>query len=72
MILFCFFFTPLSVVAVLLRNYVTHKLNGKEGLIFEFISGFTVTFSYENCSANTTLFLMTNVKAKRFLRDLIR
>ena len=71
-ILFCFFFTPLFVISVLLRNHVTPKLNGKEGLIFEYISAFTVIFSYGNCSANATLFLMTNVKVKKFLRDLIR
>ena len=40
--------------------------------MFEFVADFTVTFSYGNCSANATLFLMTNVKVKRFLRDLIR
>ena len=72
MILFCFFFIPLFVVAVLLRNYVTPKLNEKEGLIFQFISGFTVIFSYGNCSTNATLFLTRNVKAKRFFRNLIR
>ena len=72
MLLFCFFFTPLFVVAILLRYYVAPKLNKTEGLKFEFFSLFTVIFSYGNCSANATLFLMTNVKAKRFLRDLIR
>ena len=69
---FCFFFTPLFVVVTLLRHCLTPKLNGKEGLMFEFFSIFAVIFSYGNCSANATLFLMTNVKAKRFLRDLIR
>ena len=72
MLLFCFFFTPLFVVVTLLRHCLTPKLNGKEGLMFEFFSIFAVIFSYGNCSANATLFLMTNVKAKRFLRDLIR
>ena len=69
MILFCFFFTPLFVVSVLLRN--PRNLQN-EGLIFEYILAFTVIFSYVNCSANVTLFLMTNVKAKKFLRGLIR
>ena len=71
MFLFCFFFTPLFLVAILLRNRIEHKLNGKKGLMFEFIADFTVIFSYGNCSANATLFLMANVKAKRFLKDLI-
>ena len=70
--LFSFFFTTLFVVAVLLHNHLTTRSNGKEGLMFEFISAFIVIFSYGNCSANAPLFLMTNVKAKTFLRDLIR
>ena len=72
MVLLCFFYTPYFIVAIISRHFFIHRLNGNEKFMLEFLSCLYLVFSFGNCSANATLFLMTNVKAKRFLRNLLR
>ena len=72
MILFCFFYAPCFIVGTIVRHFIIHRLNANEKIKLGFLSCLSVVFSFGNCSANAILFLMTNVKAKRLLRNLIR
>ena len=72
MILLFFFHAPCFIVLVIVRYFIIHRVNGNEKLKLEFFSCLSMVFAFGNCSANAILFLMTNVKAKRLLRNLIR
>ena len=72
MILLFLFHVPCFIVLVIVRYFIIHRVNGNEKLKLEFFSCLSMVFAFGNCSANAILFLMTNVKAKRLLRNLIR
>ena len=72
MILLFLFYAPCFIVLVIVRYFIIHRVNGNEKLKLEFFSCLSMVFAFGNCSANAILFLMTNVKAKRLLRNLIR
>ena len=72
MILFCFFYAPCFIVGIIVRHFIIHRLNANKKIMLGFLSCLSAVFSFGNCSANAILFLMTNVKVKRLLRNLIR
>lgn len=72
MILFCFFYAPCFIVGIIVRHFIIHRLNANKKIMLGFLSCLSVVFSFGSCSANAILFLMTNVKVKRLLRNLIR
>ena len=69
MLLLCFFFAPHTVILNIIRSAIKHQLNSNEQSVLEFIASISVIFVFGNCFVNTILFLITNVKRKRFLRD---
>lgn len=71
-LLLCFFTLPYFIVYNIIRPRIIHQSNDNEILIFKFISLITIIFSFGNCSANAVLFLVTNTKARRFMRDIMR
>ena len=72
MLLLCFFFAPHTIILNIIRSIIKHKLNSNEKSVLEFIASISMVFVFGNCFSNATLFLVTNVKAKRFLRDFNR
>ena len=71
LLLFCCFNAPHLIIYVL-REIIENKLNNHKRFFVEFFSTLSVIFVYANSFANAVLFLLTNVKAKRFLRNFIR
>ena len=71
-LLLCFFNLPYFIVYNIIRPSILHQSNDNEKLIFKFTLLITIIFSFGNCSANAVLFLVTNTKARRFLRDIMR
>ena len=69
MLLLCFFFAPLKVILNIIRSAIKHQLNSNGQSVLEFIVSISVIFVFGNCFVNAILLLITNVKAKRFLRD---
>ena len=70
MALLCFFVVPSAVIINVLREMLPKRLNGNEKILLDFISCIFLSFVYANSSANAILFLITNIKAKRFIRSL--
>lgn len=68
MLLFCGFITPHLLIYVL-REIIQDKLNEHEKSWVDFFSVISWIVLYINSFANAVLFLMTNMKAKRFLRS---
>ena len=72
MLMLCFFLLPYTTLFSVLRSTIKDQLNGNESSVLDFVTSFSVLFVYANSFANGVLFLMTNVKARRFFRQLIR
>ena len=72
MLMLCFFLLPYTALFNVLRSTIKDQLNDNESSVLEFATSLSVLFVYANSFANGVLFLMTNVKAKRFFRELIR
>ena len=72
MLMLCFFLLPYTALFNVLRSTIKDQLNDNESSVLEFVTSLSVLFVYANSFANGVLFLMTNVKAKRFFRELIR
>ena len=68
MLLLCFFFSSHTTI-LKVRSSIKHQLNSNEKSVLEFVGSISITFAFGNCFDNATLFLVTNVEAKRFLRD---
>ena len=68
MLLLCFFMTP-HLIVFAVRRPIRYQLNIYEKGILEFFSFMSIILTYANSFANAVLFLMTDVKAKRFLRN---
>ena len=71
MLLFCCFTTP-QLMIYILREFMLDKLNDYEKSLADFFAATSVIVLYSNSFANAVLFLMTNVKAKRYLRGSFR
>ena len=69
MFLLFFFLTPGPVLHIL-RSIIENKVKKLEKSVLEFFSVIGMIFIFGNSAANAVLFLMTNVKAKRFLRNI--
>ena len=67
-LLFAIFYTPYLVVSFA-RAALEKKLNGNEKSSLEFILCISAISSYTNSVINAILFLIMNVKTKRYLRD---
>ena len=72
MLLLCFFLLPYTALFNVLRSTIKYQLNDNERSVLDFVTSLSILFTYANSFANGFLFLMTNVKAKRFFRELIR
>ena len=68
MLLVCVFTTS-HLIAYTVRENIRKRLDNYEKCILELISITSIILIYANSFANAVLFLMTNVKAKRFLRN---
>ena len=68
MLLFCCFIVP-HVIMFVLREFIRDRLSEYEKSLVDFFTLTSGTAVYTNSFANAVLFLMTNVKAKRFLRN---
>ena len=68
MLLLCVFITP-HLIVYTLRENIRKRLDIYEKGITEFVSFLTIILTYANSFANAVLFLMTNVKGKRFLQN---
>ena len=71
MLLFCGFITPHLLIYVS-REIIEDKLNEHEKSLVDFFSVTSWIVLYTNSFANAVLFLMTNMKAKRFFRNFLR
>ena len=71
MLLFCCFTTP-QLMMYVLRELMLDKLNDYEKSLVDFFAATSVIVLYSNSFANAVLFLMINVKAKRYLRGSFR
>ena len=71
MLILCFFVVPYAIIFSCLRT-IKSQLNGKTKSSLDFILSFSTLFIYANSFANGILFLITNVKAKRFFQELIK
>ena len=69
MFLLFFFLTPGPVLHIL-RSIIENKVKKLEKSVLEFFSVIGMIFIFGNSATNAVLFLMTNVKAKRFLRNI--
>ena len=72
MLLLCMFLTPYTILTSLLRASIKDQLNGNDRSILEFVYCMNIIHLFGNSFANAVLFLMTIVKAKRFLRELLK
>lgn len=72
MLMFCIFVVPQLTISSLLRtiNQAHFSDNGRS--LLEFIYCLTLSFAFANSMANSVLFLLTNVKAKKFFRNFVR
>ena len=71
LLLFCCF-NALHLIIYVLREFIEKELNSYQKSLVEFFSVISSIFIYTNSFANAVLFLLTNVKAKRFLRNFVR
>ena len=69
MLLLCFFFAPRTIILNIIRGIIKHQLYSNGKSVLEFIAGISVVFAFGNCFTNATLFVIANVKAKKFLWD---
>ena len=71
LLLFYCFNAP-HLVFYVLREFIEKELNSYQKSLVEFFSVISSIFIYTISFANAVLFLLTNVKAKRFLRNFVR
>ena len=67
MLLFCCFIVPHAITFVL-SEFIGDTLNKHKKSLFDFITVTTGLFGYINSFANAISFLVTNGKARRFMR----
>ena len=70
MLLLWFFYTPHVMIIKPMRSWIQNQLNDNGKSILEFTTCMSIIFTYANSSANAVLFLTTNVKAKRYLKEI--
>ena len=71
MLMLCFFMVPHLITAIFYKM-IHDQLSNHGQSVFEFITLVSVMLAPANSFANAVLFLITDVKAKRFLRNLGR
>ena len=68
MLLLCIFITP-HLIIYAAREVIPYRLYYFKKSTVEFVSMISLVWAYANSFSNAVLFLMTNVKAKRLLRN---
>ena len=68
MLLFCCFMVP-HLIMFVSREFIQDRLNEYEKSFVDFFTVASAIVVYINSFANAVLFLMTNLKARRFLRN---
>ena len=68
MLLFCCFTAP-HVIMHVLSDFTRDKLNDYEKSLVDFFTVISTIILFTNSCANAVLFLITNVKARRFLKN---
>ena len=63
------FVAPYSLIVNVLRGEIQDQLNSNGKSILEFITCISIVLIFANSFANSILFLMTNVKARKVLRN---
>ena len=71
MLLFCCFMLP-HLIMFVSREFIRDRLNEYEKSFVDFFTVASAIVVYINSFANAVLFLMTNLKARRFLRNFRR
>ena len=71
MLLFCCFMLP-HLIMFVSREFIRDRLNEYEKSSVDFLTVASSIVAYINSFANAVLFLMTNMKARRFLRNFRR
>ena len=71
MLLFCCFTAP-HVIMHVLSDFTRDKLNDYEKSLVDFFTVISTIILFTNSCANAVLFLITNVKARRFLKNFRR
>ena len=63
------FIAPYTLIVNFLRDKIQDQLNSNGKSVLEFITCISIVLIFANCFANSVLFLMTNVKARKRLRN---
>ena len=63
------FVAPYTLIVNFLRGEIQDQLNSNGKSILEFITCISIVLIFANSFANSILFLMTNVKARKVLRN---
>ena len=71
-LLLCMFLTPYIVATNLVRGIIPSQLSYNKRSLLELVYCLTLIFINANSLANALLFLLTNVKAKRFFPELTK
>lgn len=66
----CIFVVPQIIISNLLQT--VNQFSDNERSVLEFVYCIALSFVYLDSLANAVLFLLTNVKAKRFFRNFVR
>ena len=72
MLLVCFLVGPQAIIIYISYSNITSQFSHYQKSIFEFATCISLVFICVNGFANALSFLMTDLKAKNFLRDFIR
>lgn len=72
MLLLCFFMAPQLLITNILRTKNQDQFSDSERSVLQVIYCLSVSLVFENSLANAILFLLTNVKARRYFRGFIR
>ena len=67
-----FFVAPYTLIVNFLRGKIQDQLNSNGKSVLEFITCISIVLIFANSFANSILFLMTNVKARKLLRNFAR
>ena len=66
------FIAPYTLIVNFLRDKIQDQLNFNGKSVLEFITCISIVLIFANSFANSILFLMTNVKARKVLRNFAR
>ena len=69
MVMLCFFLLPYTTLFSVLHSTIKDQVNDNESSVLDFVTSLSILLVYANSFGNGVLFLMANVKAKRFFES---